>query len=66
MDLKDCLMDELGNNIIKDTKFKPKYRYGYFTDSSTEEKKFFLEIELFGIWKFTQKIEIKDDRKKRF
>ena len=41
LDLKDCLMDELGNNIIKDTKFKPKYRYGYFTDSSTEEKKFF-------------------------
>ena len=61
MDLKDCLMDELGNNIIKDTKFKPKYRYGYFTDSSTEEKKFFLEIELFGIWVISHNIEIKEN-----
>ena len=61
LDLKDCLMDELGNNIIKDTKFKPKYRYGYFTDSSTEEKKFFLEIELFGIWIISHNIEIKDN-----
>jgi hypothetical protein len=58
LDLKDCLMDELGNNIIKDTKFKPKYRYGYFTDSSTEEKKFFLEIELFEEWTFIQKIDV--------
>ena len=61
LDLKDCLMDELGNNIIKDTKFKPKYRYGYFTDSSTEEKKFFLEIELFGIWIISHNIEIKEN-----
>jgi hypothetical protein len=61
LDLKDCLMDELGNNIIKDTKFKPKYRYGYFTDSSTEEKKFFLEIELFGIWVISHNIEIKEN-----
>ena len=61
LDLKDCLIDELGNKIIRETKYKPKYRYGYFTDSSTEEKKFFLEIELFGIWEFTRKIEIKDD-----
>ena len=61
LDLKDFLMDELGNNIIKDTKFKPKYRYGYFTDSSTEEKKFFLEIELFGIWVISHNIEIKEN-----
>ena len=60
LELKDCLMDELGNNIIRDTKFKPKYRYGYFSDSSTEEKKFFLEIELFGQWNLFQGIEIKD------
>ena len=60
LELKDCLIDVLGNNIIKDTKFKPKYRYGYFSDSSTEEKKFFLEIELFGIWKLSQRIEIKE------
>ena len=60
LELKDCLIDVLGNNIIKDTNFKPKYRYGYFSDSSTEEKKFFLEIELFGIWKLSQRIEIKE------
>lgn len=61
LDLKDCLIDELGNNIIKDTKYKPKYRYGYFTDSSTEERKFFLEIELFGIWKIYHRIKINDN-----
>lgn len=61
LDLKDCLTDDLGNNIIKDTKYKPKYRYGYFTDSSTEERKFFLEIELFGIWKIYHRIKINDN-----
>lgn len=61
LELKDCLIDVLGNNIIKDTKFIPKYRCGYFRDSSTEEKKFFLEIELFGIWKLSQKVEIKEN-----
>ena len=60
MELKDCLMDELGNNIFRDTQFKPKYRYGYFTDSSTEERKFFLEIELYGKWTLTPTIEIKE------
>ena len=60
LELKDCLMDELGNNIIRDTHFKPKYRGGYFTDSSTEERKFFLEIELYGIWKLSHLIEIKE------
>ena len=57
LDLKDCLIDDLGNNIIKETKFKPHYRCGYFVDSS-DEKKFFLEIELFGIWKLKQTIKI--------
>ena len=60
LELKDCLMDELGNNIFRDTQFKPKYRYGYFTDSSTEERKFFLEIELYGKWTLTPTIEIKE------
>ena len=60
LEVKDCLMDGLGNNIIRDTQFKPKYRYGYFTDSSTEERKFFIEIELYGIWKLSHKVEIKE------
>ena len=58
LDLKDCSIDELGNNIIIDTQFKPKYRCGYFIDSNTQFKKFFMEIELFGNWKITQKIII--------
>ena len=61
LNLKDCLMDVLGNNIIPESKFKPKYRYGYFIDSNTEERKFFIEIELFGIWNLKQSLEIKVD-----
>lgn len=61
MQLKDCLIDELGNNIIKDNQYKPKHRYGYFIDSSCKERKFFLEIELFGKWKLKQKVEIAKD-----
>ena len=59
LELKDCLMDELGNNIIADTNYKPKYRCGYFTEN--DEKKFFVEIELFGIWELSQRIEIKEN-----
>ena len=59
LELKDCLMDELGNNIITDTKYKPKYRCGYFTENN--EKKFFVEIELFGIWELSNRIEIKEN-----
>ena len=61
LELKDCLIDELGNNIIKDTKYIPKYRYGYFTDSLSEERKFFLEIELFGIWEISHGIKINNN-----
>ena len=61
LNLKDCLMDVLGNNIIPESKFKPKYRYGYFIDSNTEERKFFIEIELFGIWNLKRSLEIKED-----
>ena len=61
LNLKDCLMDVLGNNIIPESKFKPKYRYGYFIESNTEERKFFIEIELFGIWNLKQSLEIKED-----
>lgn len=57
LDLKDCFIDYLGNNVIKENKFKPKYRCGYFTDSS-DKKKFFLEIELFEEWTFIQKIDV--------
>jgi hypothetical protein len=57
--LKDCLMDELGNNIITDTTFKPKYRCGYFTEN--EEKKFALEIELFEEWNLSHRIKIDDN-----
>ena len=60
LDLKDCSLDELGNSIIIDTQFKPKYRCGYFLDSKNI-KKFFMEIELFGQWKITQEIKIGDD-----
>lgn len=59
--LKDCLIDVLGYNIIPDTKFKPKYRYGYFIDSSTEQRKFFIEIELYGIWKIKQSLDVKEE-----
>ena len=57
--LKECLMDELGNNIITDTTFKPKYRCGYFTEN--EEKKFVLEIELFDKWDLSHRIKIDDN-----
>jgi hypothetical protein len=57
--LKECLMDELGNNIITDTTFKPKYRCGYFTEN--EEKKFVLEIELFDKWNLSHRIKIDDN-----
>jgi len=62
LNLKDCLIDELGNNIIKETEtiYKPKYRYGYF-NPSTEETKFLIEIELFGIWGFSHRIDIKEN-----
>ena len=58
--LKECLNDVMGNIII-DNNYKPKYRYSYFLDSSTQERKFFIEIELFGIWNLFHKIEIKDN-----
>lgn len=40
-------MNGLGNNIITDTKYKPKYRLVYFTEN--DGKKFFLENKLYGI-----------------
>jgi len=58
--LRECLNDVMGNIII-DNNYKPKYRYSYFLDSSTQERKFFVEIELFGIWNLFHKIEIKDN-----
>ena len=58
--LKECLNDVMGNIII-DNNYKPKYRYSYFLDSSTQERKFFIEIELFGIWNLFHKIEVKDN-----
>jgi hypothetical protein len=58
--LKECLNDVMGNIII-DNNYKPKYRYSYFLDSSTKERKFFIEIELFGIWNLFHRIEIKDN-----
>ena len=61
LDLKDCSIDELGNNIITDTIFKPKYRYGFYFDKDNKEYKFFLEIELYGIWHLTQRITTKDN-----
>ena len=36
LELKDCSIDTLGNSIIKESVFKPKYRYGFFVD---KEKK---------------------------
>lgn len=58
--LRECLNDVMGNIII-DNNYKPKYRYSYFLDSSTQERKFFVEIELFGIWNLFHKVEIKDN-----
>jgi hypothetical protein len=58
--LKECLNDVMGNIVIDDN-YKPKYRYSYFLDSSTQERKVFIEIELFGIWNLFHKIEVKDN-----
>ena len=60
LELKDFSIDILGNNIIKDTVFTPKYRYGFFVDKDKKEKKLFIEIELFAKWVINQKIELKD------
>lgn len=59
LELKDFSIDVLGNNIIKDTVFTPKYRYGFFVDKDKQEKKLFIEIELFFKWKINPKIELK-------
>ena len=61
LDLKDCSIDELGNNILTETIFKPKYRYGFYTDHEKKENKLIIEIELFGIWKIMQQISTKDN-----
>ena len=61
LDLKDCSVDELGNNIITETVFKPKYRYGFYTDHEKKENKLIIEIELFGIWKIMQNVTTKDN-----
>ncbi len=61
LELKDCSIDVLGNNIIKDTVFKPRYRYGFFVDKEKKENKLFLEIELFAVWKISQRITTKDN-----
>ena len=61
LDLKDCSIDELGNNILTETIFKPKYRYGFYTDHEKKENKLIVEIELFGIWNIKQKINTKDN-----
>ena len=60
LELKDCSIDELGNNIITETIFKPKYRYGYYVDPETKQNKLFLELELYGKWTIEQKIETKE------
>ena len=48
------------NNIITETIFKPKYRYGYYVDPETKQNKLFLELELYGKWIIEQKIETKE------
>ena len=60
IELKDFSIDVLGNNIIKDTIFKPKYRYGYFVDEEKKQTKFLIEIELFSKWKISHEIKTKD------
>ena len=59
IELNDFSIDVLGNNIIKDTIFKPKYRYGYYVDEEKNQK-LLIEIELFAKWTIKHKIETKD------
>ena len=61
LELKDCSIDELGNNIITENVFKPKYRCGFYTDHEKKENKLIIEIELFGIWNIMQNITTKDN-----
>ena len=61
LELKDCSIDELGNNIITETTYKPKYRYGFYTDKDTKQNKLFVEMELFGIWKFEKKLSTRNN-----
>ena len=60
LELKDCSIDTLGNSIIKESVFKPKYRYGFFVDKEKKVIKFFIEIELFALWKISQGVSTKD------
>ena len=60
LELKNCSIDELGNNIIIDEIFKPKYRFGFYVDKKNKQNKLSIEIELFSKWKIEQKITPKD------
>lgn len=60
LELKDCSIDTLGNSIIKESVFKPKYRYGFFVDKEKKVIKFFIEIELFALWTISQGVSTKD------
>ena len=58
--MKNCSIDELGNNIIIDEIFKPKYRFGFYVDKKNKQNKLRIEIELFSKWNIEQKITPKD------
>ena len=60
LELKNCSIDELGNNIIIDEIFKPKYRFGFYVDKKNKQNKLSIEIELFSKWKIEQNIIPKD------
>ena len=60
LELKNCSIDELGNNIIIDEIFKPKYRFGFYVDKKNKQNKLSIEIELFSKWNIEQKITPKD------
>ena len=45
LELKDFSIDILGNNIIKDTVFTPKYRYGFFQKIELKDSNFIITIE---------------------
>ena len=60
LELKNCSIDQLGNNIIIDEIFKPKYRFGFYVDKKNKQNKLSIEIELFSKWKIEQNIIPKD------